>query len=240
MADGVLVFEGMRVGVLPGDLKIEADEAGNLKSTLILSTSYNVLPLWLRIASDQLREAKIASDAVANRWSPSDEANRELLVAELEPSLQIFLACGIALDALYDQVRPFARLSPSEIQAWKSNRTARAKQIADVFRRVYRLDAHHTAEFRKNLSEIFTFRDKAVHPSLELKQSCTRPDVPVGVDWKFSAYRYSNAVACFRNTMTMIIYLYERTSGIEDVDAQMNDVIRALEQLGVVERRAAI
>ena len=44
MTNGIIVFEGMKVGVLPGDLKIEVDESGALKPTLILATAYNVLP----------------------------------------------------------------------------------------------------------------------------------------------------------------------------------------------------
>lgn len=58
MTEGVLVFEGMKVGVLPGDLTIEVDESGSVNSKLILSTAYNVLPIWLGIANDQLRRSR--------------------------------------------------------------------------------------------------------------------------------------------------------------------------------------
>src|SRR6202011_489688 len=97
-----------------------------------LSSAYNVLPIWLRIASDQLRTAKQASEAVATRWDENDDAKRELLVAELEPSMLVFVACGIALDALYDQLRKFANVTRGDIQAWKRNKTARETQITEV------------------------------------------------------------------------------------------------------------
>jgi len=197
MTSGVLVFKGMTVGFLPGDLAISVDESGSINSKAILSSAYNVLPIWLRIAHDQLVQAKQASDAVATRWAANDETNRELLVSELEPSLQVFVASGIALDALYDQLRPFAKLSHTEIQAWKGNKTARGKQITEVIRRVFKLKAKETALFQQSITEILKYRDMAVHPSLELKRMCTRPDIPVGVDWKFSAYRYSSAAGCF-------------------------------------------
>jgi hypothetical protein len=58
MTNGVLIFAGMQVGVLSGDLKIEINPAGASGSTFILSTAYNVLPVWLRIAHDQLLQAK--------------------------------------------------------------------------------------------------------------------------------------------------------------------------------------
>src|ERR1700737_4344177 len=83
MTNGVLVFEGMRVGVLPGDLVVEVDESGAISSKVILSTAYNVLPIWLRIANDELLRARQAAEAVASGWSTRDEINRELLVAEL-------------------------------------------------------------------------------------------------------------------------------------------------------------
>lgn len=236
MTEGVLIFEGMKVGVLPGDLTIEVTESGAVNSKLILSTAYNVLPIWLRIANDQLLHAKQTSEEVKARWGSNDEANRELLVAELEPSLQVFVACGIALDALYDQLRPFSKLSQDDIQKWKENGTGRNKQIAEVIRRVYRLGTEETWQFKQNISEILKYRDMAVHPSLELKQTCVRPDIPVGVDWKFSAYKHSNAAKCFKATMEMLIYIYNRKSGINDVDQQMENVMEALIQLKVVER----
>jgi hypothetical protein len=236
MSQGVLIFEDMKVGVLPGDLTVEIDESGAPNAKLILSTAYNVLPLWLRVANDQLSHAKRAAESLTENWGTSDDSNRELLVAELEPSLQVFVACGITIDALYDQLKPFAKLSAADIEAWKNNGTGRGKQITEVVRRVYKLGAEPTAQFKQNIEEIIKFRDMAVHPSLDLKRTCTRPDVPVGVDWKFSAYKYSNAARCMQATMEMLIYLFERKSGTAEVDQQMETVIKALEQLRVVTR----
>ena len=99
---------------------------------------------------------------------------------------------------------------------------------------MYTLDAYATGQFKQNISEILKYRDMAVHPSLELKQACSRPDIPVGVDWKFSAYKYSNAARCFKSTMEMLLHLHERKSGISDVDQQMANVVKALVQLKVV------
>ncbi|HWR76549.1 MAG TPA: hypothetical protein VN283_04990 [Thiobacillus sp.] len=238
MATGVLVFEGMKIGVLPGDMTIEVNEDGAVTSKLILSTAYNILPIWIRIANDELLQARQASTALKAQWGTNDQINRELLVAELEPSLQVFVACGISLDALYDQLRPFAKLTEADLQKWKDNRTGRDKQIVEVVRRVYKLDALLTSQFKLHISEIIKYRDMAVHPSLELKQTCTRPDVPVGVDWKFSAYRCSNAETCFKATMQMLIHLYERECDVANVVDQMEHVFKALEELKVITRNA--
>lgn len=238
MTIGVLVFEGMRVGVLPGDFKIEIAEDGTIDGKLILSTAYNVLPIWLRVAHDQVLQSRRAYENLKRDWGASEPANKELLISELEPSLQVFVACGIALDALYDQLRPFAKLTDEDRQRWRENRTGRGKQILEVIRRVYRLDAEYTTKFSTHISEIIELRDKAVHPSLELKQACTRHDLPCGVDWKFSAYRCSNAENCFHATMAMLIHIFEKKSGIAEIDTQMEHVFAALEELRVITRKS--
>ena len=224
----------MKVAFLPGDLVISCDPTGGFESKAILSTAYNVIPVWLRVARDNAMQAKRASDRIAQEWSTDDVRNRELLVGELECCLQVFVSCGIALDALYDQLRPFARITAADIQAWKENGTGRAKQIAEVLRRVFNLNGLIFKQFRHNLTEIIKYRDLAVHPSLELKQACPRPDLPVGVDWKFAAYRSQNSEACLSSTISMFGYLYEHPCENQSVTTSMEDVFAALRELGVV------
>lgn len=158
------------------------------------------------------------------------------MIAELGPSLQVFVSCGIALDAFYDLLKPFAKISPADIAAWTANNTARHKQIVEIIRRVYRLDAPTTAAFTRNVSEVIKFRDVAVHPSLELKQACTRPDIPVGVDWKFSAYRHGNALECFNVTMRILLHLFKKKSASADVDQAMKHVVDSLLELKVISK----
>lgn len=234
MATGVLIFEGMKVGVLSGDFTISIDESGSGNSNIILSTAYNVLPIWLRIARDNLIQTKKASDNTAEQWGENEKENKELLISELEPALQVFVSCGIALDALYDQLRPYAKITELDIEKWRNNGTGRAKQIAEVIRRVYNLKKEVFKQFKINISEIIKYRDLAVHPSQKLKNSCDRPDIPVGVDWKFSAYRFLNSEICFNSTMQMLIYLYENKCKEKNVNEQMENVFKALQELKVV------
>jgi hypothetical protein len=159
--------------------------------------------------------------------------------------LQDRLAGAAACRQLWHAVSPsmpsmisFVHSQNSVLPSWKVGRTTRrhAIRIAEVTRRVYRLDPGVTASFKQNISAVTKYRDMAVHPSLELKRSCTRPDLPVGVDWKFSAYRYSNAESSFRTSMEMLIYLYERKCHVPEVVAEMERVFAALEELRVVKR----
>ncbi len=238
MSNGVLIFKGMQIGILPGDFTISLNENGEQDPKLILSTAYNVVPLWLKIGHDNLKLAKNASSEISEKWSDDADIQKELLLKELAPAMQVFVSCGIALDALYDTVRPYSKLTQQEIEAWRTNKTSRAKQIIEVLRRTHKLKGDTLKSFEGCVGQVIKHRDLAVHPSTELKNSCSRPDIPVGVDWKFSAYRFSNAEWCLNNTVNMIVYLYENKSGVAEVDNSLANIIDALEELKVVKRNA--
>ncbi len=180
-----------------------------------------------------MTRAKAASQAIVSSWSADEELNRRLLLAELTPCLEVFVSCGIALDALYDQLRPHAKLETDTLRRWRDNKTSRAKRVAEVVRRVFALKDYTHSAFAGNIGEIFKWRNQAVHPSLELKRSCNRPDIPVGVDWKFSFYRYSNSDAGFRSVMEMLTYLHKTKCAEPRVNDQIESVFQALQELGV-------
>jgi len=228
----------MRIGVLPGDFSISVNENGEHDSKFILSTAYNVAPLWLKIAHDSLKQSNSASGSVSEKWNENTDLQKELLMAELAPSMQVFVSCGIALDALYDTIRPYAKISSQEVETWRKNKTSRAKQIVEILRRTYKLKSDVLNNFSECISQIIKYRDMAVHPSQELKNACTRPDIQVGVDWKFSVYRFSNAAWCLTNTINMVVYLYEHKSGVKEVDESISNIIESLEELKVVQRSA--
>ena len=235
---GVLIFEGMKVGVLDGDFTIGMDETGNLKSNIIFSTSYNMLPVWLRIAYENIKISNEAKQNIKDNWDENAANQKELLIKELTPSIQVFVSCGIALDSLYDQLRPYSNISREDIDKWKEKRTKRSSQICEIIKRVYKLNNTTFKAYRGNIKSIIDFRDKAVHPDNSIKQVCTRPDIPVGIDWRFSAYRYDNAIICYQRTMEMILHLYEKKSGISQVDQEMENIIKALIELNLITKTA--
>ena len=236
MANGVLLFEGLTVGILPNDFIISINEAGQTESKLILSTAYNVIPIWIKIASDNLSHAKTASINLAEMWSENSDTQKSLLISELTPSMQVIIACGIALDALYDMLRPYSKLSETDRINWKNNKTGRAKQITEVIRRVYKLNGDILKDFKTSISQIIKFRDMGVHPSLELKNACSRSDISVLLDWKFCAYTYDNAKRCFESTLHMMFYLHEKGCNETIVTDSMNNIFAALQELKVVKR----
>lgn len=235
---GVLIFKGMSIGILPGDFVISMDESGQSASKLVLSTAYNVIPLWLRIAKDRLNDAKRASEDIASNWDDDADHQKAMLIAELAPSMEVVVSCGIALDSLYDMLRPYAKLSEADINRWKVNRTGRGAQIFEVVRRVLKPENKHVKEFKKAITDIIKFRDMAVHPTLELKNALSRPDLDVAVDWKFSAYRFSNAWACFNTTTQVLLFAHQREHLDQRLVLAFKNIFEALEELGVVRTNA--
>ena len=238
MSSGVLIFEGMTVGILPGDFEISIDDSGGMNSKLILSTSYNVIPIWLSIANNHFISARTASETLKSQWNEDAQNQKILLMSELAPSMQAIVSCGIALDALYDMLRPHAKISPKDIHSWKKNGTNRGAQITEVIRRVFKINGDTLKEFKKGIAQIITYRDMAVHPASELKNTCSRPDISVDVDWKFSAFKFTNASNCFESTMKMFIHLYEKKCKEETVNVSFLNIFLALQELGVVKQNA--
>jgi hypothetical protein len=231
---GVLTFKGMSVGILPGDFVISMDESGQLASKLILSTAYNVFPLWLRIARDRLNDAKQASENIASNWNDDADHQKALLIAELAPSMEVIVSCGIALDSFYDMLRPYAKLSEEDINRWKANRTGRGAQISEVVKRVLKPKNMQVKEFKKAITDIIKFRDMAVHPNLDLKNAHLHPDLKIAVDWKFAAYRFSNAWAAFNTTIQILLFAHQRQNLDKRLVVAFKNILEALEELGVV------
>jgi len=232
----LLLFKGMKVGIQDGDFSISVDENGNPDSNLTLSTSYNMLPIWMKIAYENLVTSKKASKAVSEKWCDDNEIQKSLLIAELTPSIQVFVACGCALDAFYDQLKEFAKISREDLDVWKRKRTPRSAQIVEIIRRVYKLDKTFVKGAKVNIGSIMEYRDKVVHPSHEVQHTCSRPDIPVNVDWRFSAYKYSNAEIAYQRTMELLILLYEKKSDNNKVNENMENIVESLIELGLVSR----
>lgn len=238
MSNGVLLFKGMTTGILNGDFQISINENGELDSKLILSTAYNVIPVWLRIAKDNLALAKLAHEAILEKWSQDPDFQKSLLIAELTPSMQVVVACGIALDGLYEMLRPNAKISEQDINAWKRKRTSRGAQIFEIIRRSYRLSNDASKQIKIAISQIIKLRDMAVHPSLELKNTVLRPEISVGVDWRFSAFSFENAKNCLESTLKIFIHLHEHPRQIKSNSTAMENIFQALYELAVIQPNA--
>lgn len=122
------------------------------------------------------------------------------------------VSCAISIDALYDLMKPLAKLDVTTVKGWQKNKKSRVFQMVEVFRRAFRLNVDEAEWCKKIIKEISHLRDRAVHPSHKIERTMQRDDVPVGVDWRFVAYRYSNCRVALDNTMKMFGEFFERAS----------------------------
>lgn len=223
----VLVFEGMKLGVLENDFTITVDEDGGLSSKLVLSTSYNVIPLWLRLAQENCSEAKAKHEEITTDWPNDEEGQKLLLLSELRSSMLAIVACAISIDALYELVKRFAKLDEATLKGWQKGKKSRSHQIVEVFRRVFSLDKHEAKRCKKVVKDILDLRDRAVHPSHRLERSVQRTDIDLGVDWRFAAYRYSNCEIALNNTLNMFSEFFSRIENESPVRQEIDPLVKA-------------
>lgn len=214
----------MKVGFLEGDFQISIDDEGKFQSKAILSTSYNTIPLWLRISRDACLDARQYAESLKTDWPQESEEQKRLLLAELRPSMMALVGCAVAIDGIYDLIKPFAKIDKATLEGWKRRKKSRSKQVSETFRRAFGLSKEETSSLQKIVKEIFDLRDKAVHPSHQIQNAMSRADLPVGVDWRFAAYRFDNAATAYNNTIQLLHFFMSRRS----LDKKLGSALEAL------------
>jgi hypothetical protein len=190
---GIYITKGMTVSVPKFSIRVRDD--GSIDGDpIILHLRFDVCPTWVQIANRHLEAAKAAQEQRRVAWAGSDEqAKTQSLEAEFEASMQAIMAAAIAWDAAYSVLREHVDIPPSMAKRWRTGRTARYSQITEIVRRAFNLKPKSVAALRANLKEIYRFRDLAVHPSGKVKAAIHHPELDVGVEWRFVAFRASNA-----------------------------------------------
>jgi len=88
---------------------------------------------------------------------------------------------------------------------WTKNRTARKTQVSETFRYQLQIgNAESIDSVRVRVSEIFEYRDKAVHPGSKYREPEYRQDLNASMDWHFKAFRRENAVTATLWTVTLL------------------------------------
>jgi hypothetical protein len=223
---GVFVMKGLSsIGFIHGDEpKIRIDEHGKVTLDFMMSTSFNVLPVWVRCAHEHLLSAHAAGQRIVNEWNDNTENRRQLLINELEACLQVVITCGVILDTLYGLLEPHALLTDATKQKWREKGTARYAKISHIIHSLYKISNNDGRVIRANLKSVLQFRNDAVHPSSQIKRPTTRPDISVNVDWWFGAFRYSNAAKCWETTMGILYFLIGTMSKVVRVNEIMKNI----------------
>jgi hypothetical protein len=121
--------------------------------------------------------------------------------------MQAIMAAVIAIDAFYAAVKEHVPIPPATLKAWREKGTARHKQVYEVLRKGFKIATKTLPKVREVLSEIYRFRDLAVHPDPKLVQPLAHPDLKVGTEWRFVYFRYDNAKPLVTVALSMVVQL---------------------------------
>lgn len=146
-----------------------------------------------------------------------DDETSKALTIEFHGSLQAISACAFAIDSLYAAVK--AR-SPQldEEAAWRRNGTKRPSQISETLRRHLRIPGSKAPLVHSHITELFRFRDWAVHPGSSFVQPYYRSDLDVSLDWHYSAFQSENTSKIVTGTVELFGMLIPLAANSEPKD----------------------
>ncbi|WP_353117465.1 hypothetical protein [Nitratidesulfovibrio sp.] len=223
---GIFITRGMTVAVPSGGLTIGIGDDGNFTSKVTLHVRFDVCPTWTEISLRHLQEAKAKRVDRDIAWSGTDEEQKAAtLEREFEASMQAIMAAAIAIDAFYSLVQTNVALPSSLVERWRTKRTPRYSQVAEVLRQAFSLRSKGVSTLRQNLKVIYRLRDLAVHPSGKIEAPLLHPELNVGVEWRFAYFCAHNAEQIF-NAATWI--LWDLAHGGKPNDRKISEYMIAL------------
>lgn len=203
-APGVFITKGMQVSIPNFSIRINPDGTIDA-SPLVLHTGIDLCPYWLEIAYEHLLNTEAANDHLMTaKKEQADDRIAEALRAEFTSGMQTVMSSAIAMDAYYANVKTRIEIPEQLIQAWRKNGTARYKQIAEVLKMAFPISAESAKQLRDILKQNFSFRDKAVHPPTGTTAPALHPELNKVTDWRFVTFRYYNAKAIAKLTLSII------------------------------------
>lgn len=213
---GVFISRGMKVVIPPGGFTFGFGGAPESESGVTLHVHFDVCPTWAELAIRHLAEANERRKARQKAWAGTDVgAKATTLEREFESSMQAIMASAIAIDAFYSVVQTLVKIPPETTAKWRSKRTARYAQVAEVLRHAFPMKPKSLSALRANLKAIYGLRDLAVHPSGKLEAPLLHPELDVGVEWRF-AYFHAAAAEGIVHSATWILWTFAHNRQHDD------------------------
>jgi hypothetical protein len=201
---GIFITQGMQVTIPSFSIRIKDD--GSIEvDPVTLHTGLDLCPYWIEIALMHLEESEKAREALlTGKLSQNSEAIAKALRDDFTAGMQTIMASAIAIDAYYSNIKERSSIPDKLVQTWKKNGTARYKQVAEVFRRAFLIPEKPANQLRDILKEIFSFRDKAVHPPSGTTAAVLHPELNKVSDWRYATFRNYNARAIVKMTLSIV------------------------------------
>jgi hypothetical protein len=194
---------------------------------------FDACPTWLELAIRHLSDAQAAQAARVAAWKGTDEDSKAgALEWEFEASMQSIMAASIAIEAFCSAIQAKAHLPQAIVDECREKRLPRHAEISDILAIAFSLTDAEMDKLRRNLGEIFRFRDLAIDTSSKSDAPILHPEIRVGGEWRFAYFRCENALLIVRATFHVLRELFVIGTP-QDAEVQTYvDVLRPrLEQL---------
>ena len=226
---GFHITRGVALQIPAGGLTLSFDENGEAKmelSALLLRLDTSVH--WLEIALDHLAQAKVAHDAMASIHADGKDVG-DLLQVTFKAAMQAIVAGATFFEALYAASRdcmPAARLAPRAADGSGAKRSA---LVTEQLKRSFGLKPRKASDLASVLSEVYRFRDEAVHPASSFGPPATHPMLGVLVERRLAMYDYPNAHLLVRAALAYckILPTIGKKDGPKDVHALCDYLLTA-------------
>lgn len=187
---------------------------------------------WLEIALDHLASAKLSHEAMTAAKRDGTGAG-DLLQANFKASTQAIVAAATFFEALYAAARdcvPPGRQAP---RAADGSGAKRSRLVTEQLRRSFGLSQQKSTDLASVLSEVYRFRDEAVHPSSSFGPPAIHPILGVLVERRLAMYTYPNAKLLVRAALAYckILAIKGREAGPKEVQELAQFMLDACEPL---------
>ena len=188
---------------------LEIDETGQLSASLSrIEVSLDTSVMWLRIALDQLDQARRAhASGVDAARSGDDRVLGESLESECAAGMLAISASAFALDAFYAALKDRSpRVARIPLRSG-DRRSTRYKIVGEAFRREFKVSGAGLVNLMSALSQVFQFRDYAVHPRADFALPVLKAEVNRITEWRFVSFGAPSAQAAVRAALAILVQL---------------------------------
>jgi hypothetical protein len=230
---GIHISRGVRLRIPVGGLIIRAGSGdGPRMEVAVVELQLDTCVHWLEIALEHLANAEQAHEALLSEPRGSRDVG-SLLDREFKSSVQAAFAAATFFEALYattvERNPPKTALAPGKPR----RRPTRFAIVTEQLRRSFGLRKKGTANLRSVLSEVYRFRDQAVHPSAAFSEPVLHPELGIGVERRFVMFCAASAHQLVRAALAFSKILPSRDltrqpKEIQDLGAYLLEVCSPL------------
>ncbi|MER6970556.1 hypothetical protein ABT304_05835 [Nocardioides sp. NPDC000445] len=200
--EGILIIRGSSFQIRDLVLTLNADggPAGSMRPML----SWDIWPLWLRVAIDHEAAARRFRAELLTADGPDDDERRALLVEEeTRAGMVAVTAAAFTFEALALSAASKTGLSRAGI----GGSSGTAARVAEVLKQCFAIPQSQFSRWRADLKLLFRARNEAVHSDAGFHDPLPHPALRAGVSRPVHVYRLENASTAVEGALGTVLAL---------------------------------